>query len=49
MISDTDLTIVLNLYECPFYSTCNLPKIQFCKVPECKNCPDYCSKWEKIK
>ncbi|MHA2009374.1 MAG: hypothetical protein ACXABO_20100 [Promethearchaeota archaeon] len=50
MSSGTSLASVLNLLGCPFFSTCNLPKIQFlCKIPECKNCPDYTIKLEKIK
>ncbi len=50
MISDTELSIDLNLSECPFFLSCGLPKIQFlCKVPECKNCPDYTSKLQKIR
>ena len=50
MISGADLSIVLNLLECPFYPTCSLPKLQFlCKIPECKNCPEYIIKLEKLK
>ena len=50
MSSDVDFTVVLNLLECPFYSTCSLPKISFlCKIPECKNCSEYSAKLEKIK
>lgn len=49
MSSDVDLAIELNLLECPFLTSCALPKIQFlCKIPECKNCPDYIYKVEKI-
>ena len=48
MVSDGELTI--NLIECPFLTSCRLPKIHFlCKIPECKNCPDYTSKLDKIK
>ncbi len=50
MAIDVDLTIDLNLTECPFYLSCTLPKIQFlCKIPECKNCPDYISSLQKIR
>jgi len=50
MSSDVDLTIVLNLLECPFYSACSLPKINFlCIIPECKTCTEYFTKLEKIK
>jgi hypothetical protein len=50
MSSGTNLIIDFNLMGCPFFSMCNLPKIQFlCKIPECKNCPDYTLKLEKIR
>ena len=50
MISDFELRIDLNLDECPFFLSCALPKIQFlCKIPECKNCPEYLSKVQKIR
>lgn len=50
MISDVESTINLNLIECPFLTSCILPKIHFlCKIPECKNCPDYTYKLDKIK
>ncbi|MCK4287130.1 MAG: hypothetical protein KAX18_13055 [Candidatus Lokiarchaeota archaeon] len=50
MSSGTKLIIDLKLLECPFFPSCNLPKIQFlCKIPECRNCPDYIVKLEKIK
>ncbi|MFX1301820.1 MAG: hypothetical protein ACFFBV_02500 [Promethearchaeota archaeon] len=49
MSNDVDLAIELNLLECPFLTSCVLPKIQFlCKIPECKNCPDYNHKVERI-
>ncbi|MFX0080300.1 MAG: hypothetical protein ACFE94_00955 [Candidatus Hodarchaeota archaeon] len=49
MSSDADLSIVLNLLECPFYSSCSLPKINFlCKIPECKSCSEYNAKLIKI-
>jgi len=49
-MSDTKLSIGLNLFECPFYSACSLPKISFlCKIPECKNCSEYNTKLERIK
>lgn len=49
MSNDIDLAVELNLLECPFLTSCNLPKIEFlCKIPECKNCPDYESKVERI-
>lgn len=50
MSSGADLSITLNLHECPFYTTCSLPKIGFlCKNPECKECTEYRSKLDKIK
>ncbi|MFW9819563.1 MAG: hypothetical protein ACFFE5_08130 [Candidatus Thorarchaeota archaeon] len=50
MISEIELKINLNLNECPFFVSCALPKIQFlCKIPECKNCPDYVSKLQKMR
>lgn len=50
MSIDLKLTIDAELIECPFLSICGLPKIQFlCKIPNCRNCPDYTSKLEKIK
>ena len=50
MSSDVKLTLDLNLDECPFISPCKLPKIHFlCKIPDCKNCPDYIYKLGKIK
>lgn len=50
MSIDVDLTIALNLLECPFHSACSLPKINFlCKIPECKNCSEYITKLDKIK
>ncbi|MBY8985831.1 MAG: hypothetical protein KGD65_12225 [Candidatus Lokiarchaeota archaeon] len=50
MSSGTKIIIDLNLLECPFLPSCNLPKIQFlCKNLQCKNCPDYIIKLEKIK
>jgi hypothetical protein len=50
MSIDTQLAFDLNLVECPFFPSCGLPKIQFlCKFPECKNCPDYITKLEKIR
>jgi hypothetical protein len=50
MISNLELRIDLNLDECPFFLSCALPKIQFlCKIPECKNCPEYLSKVQKIR
>jgi hypothetical protein len=48
MSSDTELSVVLSLFECPFYSVCSLPKINFCKIPECKTCSEYNIKREKI-
>ncbi len=49
MSGDIDLAIGLNLLECPFFTSCTLPKIEFlCKIPECKNCPDYICKVERI-
>ena len=49
MISDEELTINTSLTECPFLSTCPLPKIHFlCKIPDCKNCPDYITKLKKV-
>lgn len=49
MSSDFKLVIDLNLIECPFLPLCPLPKIQFlCKIPECKNCPDYIAKLQRI-
>ena len=49
MISDEELTINTSLTECPFLSTCPLPKIHFlCKIPDCKNCPDYIFKLKKV-
>ena len=48
--SDLELALDLNLVECPFLSSCILPKIPFlCKIPECKNCPDYVYKLGKMK
>ncbi|MFX1532023.1 MAG: hypothetical protein ACFFBC_12975 [Promethearchaeota archaeon] len=50
MSSDADLTTTLDLFECPFYSACPLPKIRFlCRIPECKTCSEYFAKLEKIK
>ncbi|MFX1503736.1 MAG: hypothetical protein ACFFDH_22435 [Promethearchaeota archaeon] len=50
MSSDAKLAFKLNLVECPFFPSCYLPKIQFlCRIPDCKNCPDYISKLEKIR
>ncbi|MFW9999432.1 MAG: hypothetical protein ACFE9Q_02885 [Candidatus Hodarchaeota archaeon] len=50
MISDSNLVFDLHIIECPFFPSCELPKIQFlCKIPNCRNCPDYISKLEKIK
>ena len=50
MISDIEIKNDLNLEECPFFLSCALPKIQFlCKIPECKNCPEYISKLQKIR
>ncbi|MFW9896039.1 MAG: hypothetical protein ACFFD7_09580 [Candidatus Thorarchaeota archaeon] len=50
MSSGTNIAINLDLSECPFFTSCNLPKIQFlCKIPECKTCPDYNIKLAKIK
>jgi len=50
MSSDVELAPDLNLVECPFFSLCILPKIRFlCKIPDCKNCPDYIYKLGKIK
>ena len=50
MSSDVKLALDLNLVECPFISSCVLPKIHFlCKIPDCKNCPDYTYKLGKIK
>lgn len=51
MISnDVELALDLNLGECPFFSSCILPKIHFlCKIPDCKNCPDYIYKLGKMK
>lgn len=50
MISNIEINIDLNLEECPFFLSCTLPKIQFlCKIPECKNCPEYISKLQKIR
>jgi hypothetical protein len=49
MNSDVNLALELNLLECPFLTSCYLPKIEFlCKIPECKNCPDHESKVERI-
>ncbi|MFW9865606.1 MAG: hypothetical protein ACFFEN_05855 [Candidatus Thorarchaeota archaeon] len=49
MSSGIDLSINLDLNECPFYHSCTLPKLQSCKFPECKYCPDYINKLERIK
>ncbi|MFW9988205.1 MAG: hypothetical protein ACFFC3_06075 [Candidatus Odinarchaeota archaeon] len=50
MSSDVELTSDLEFIECPFFSSCILPKIRFlCKIPDCKNCPDYLYKVRKIK
>ena len=50
MSNDTELSRVLNLFECPFYPACSLPKINFlCKIPDCKTCSEYITKLEKIK
>ncbi|MFX1503549.1 MAG: hypothetical protein ACFFDH_21485 [Promethearchaeota archaeon] len=50
MSGDIELTSDLELIECPFFSSCILPKIRFlCKIPDCKNCPDYLYKLGKIK
>ncbi|MFX1420673.1 MAG: hypothetical protein ACFE9N_17380 [Promethearchaeota archaeon] len=50
MSGEIELPITLNLIECPLFPLCTLPKIQFlCKIPNCKNCPDYISKSEKIR
>ena len=50
MSSDTELTKVLNMFDCPFHPVCSLPKIDFlCKIPECKNCSEYDTKLQKIK
>ncbi|MFX1309529.1 MAG: hypothetical protein ACFE9M_12025 [Promethearchaeota archaeon] len=50
MSSDIESVFDLDLVECPFFLSCELPKIQFlCKIPECKNCPDYNSKLRKIR
>ncbi|MFX1378100.1 MAG: hypothetical protein ACFFA4_03330 [Promethearchaeota archaeon] len=50
MSSEGEFLIKLQLIECPFFPSCRLPKIQFlCKIPECKNCPDYISKLQKIR
>jgi hypothetical protein len=49
MISDEESASNANLIECPFLSSCLLPKIDFlCKIPNCKNCPDYISKLKKV-
>ncbi|MFX0029578.1 MAG: hypothetical protein ACFE8B_10230 [Candidatus Hermodarchaeota archaeon] len=49
MSSDTELSRILTLFECPFYPTCSLPKITFlCKIPECRNCSEYDSKLVRI-
>ncbi|MFX1389245.1 MAG: hypothetical protein ACFE9Z_04185 [Promethearchaeota archaeon] len=49
MISETKLLFNLDLTECPFLSNCLLPKIWFlCKIPNCRNCPDYASKLKKV-
>ena len=48
--SDVELALDLNLDECPFFSLCILPKIHFlCKIPDCKNCPNYIYKLGKMK
>ncbi|MFX0003364.1 MAG: hypothetical protein ACFE9C_15915 [Candidatus Hodarchaeota archaeon] len=50
MSSDLELVTDINLIECPFLPSCALPKIKFlCKIPECKNCPDYLTKLQRIK
>lgn len=50
MISDIITKSKLLLLNCPFYEKCILPKIQLlCKIPECKNCPDYQTKLKKFK
>ena len=50
MSSDTELSRILTLFECPFYPVCSLPKIDFlCKIPECKNCSEYGRKLIRIK
>ncbi len=49
MSNSVDFNLELSLFECPFFTLCPLPKIQFlCKIPECKNCPDYTFKLKKI-
>ncbi|UCC20772.1 MAG: hypothetical protein JSV62_05685 [Promethearchaeota archaeon] len=50
MMSKIELKIDFQIVECPFIESCMLPKIRFlCKIPNCKNCPDYISKLVKIR
>lgn len=50
MSSKEDLDVRFSFLTCPFFQTCSLPKIPFlCKVPQCKNCPDYSLKLNQIK
>jgi hypothetical protein len=49
MSSDLGLAYYLISLDCPFFPLCTLPKIKFlCKIPECKNCPDYNFKLDKL-
>ena len=41
----------IDLFACPFFEVCQLPKHQFlCKIPECKViCSEYLSKVKNLK
>ncbi len=38
-----------DLFACPFIRMCILPKNEFCRINECKICPEYTSIGKKLK
>ena len=47
---ESSLDIAKSLMACPFDHVCPLPKHDFlCRIPECKECPDYKEKVKKLK
>lgn len=50
MTSEIDNIIRLMVFSCPFSYRCVLEKKDFlCKLPECKECPDYKEFFKKLK
>jgi len=50
MISESKQELSIKILTCPFFESCNLPKVQsLCNFPDYKECRDYAIKLQKLK